>query len=264
MDIRNKRQHGTRLLVFFSAISMLTYSTNTLAKSFSGIDKAASLNLTARQLTNEELDYQRGGFIDVEGFKVNIGLEKVVLIDGDVVAQSSLVIPNIKESVNQKVGQAMGKLNARMEKLDKDMAQLKNSLDMVEDSLSDTQNSVGAGLTDAQADAVAVISPAIAFGAKNVAKPLAGSSSATKVHNNTRSTAIVPASSQLPQANIPVNDMKATVLSMNDTTTVIQNSVDNRVIQSLQVINMELSNIARRKNSGIRSRLLPQLIHSAR
>jgi hypothetical protein len=75
----------------------------------------------------------------------------------------------------------------------------------------------------------------------------------------------VVSSSQLPAASVPINNMTTAVLSMNDnTTTVIQNSVDNRVIQSLQVINMELSNIARRPNGRVRSRLLPQIIGSTR
>ncbi len=87
----------------------------------------AFINLGVQPVAPELLERQRGGFIDKEGFKVQIGLQKMTLVDGMVVAKSRLVIPDI--NVRQNVDKALENLDQAKADMDQAMMQMDEQLE---------------------------------------------------------------------------------------------------------------------------------------
>ncbi len=259
----NKRKWGAALAVVLPICCSATH-----AGFFVDTEVPTQIQLSTSTLTDIELEQQRGGFIDVDGFKVDIGLQKMVLFDGVVVAQSSLVIPPIDTA-----GKVQNKINSKMAVFDNKMDALDSTLSLLGDTLGNADILAGKGLTDSEQGVIASVAPAAVSAAGTAGST--GATAAPVILSKQQGDDVISqfglvqttgyGDAPKPSAmTAPVSKMQPAIISMSDTSMVIQNTMDNRIIQSLQVINIELSDIKRSPSAGIRSRLLPQIIQSAR
>lgn len=240
--LHRMRWDGTSVLAL---LLLLAYGSYAYAAQSSLINSTSLLKLPVPPLDNAVLDSQRGGFLDVEGFKVSIGLEKVLVVDGVMVARSRLVIPDInpRATVDAMIGQAMGDLDVAMSNLDEALGRA--GIEVTE-------------VRDVQPQPLQIQSNA----ETGIRTDTATLSQVEMVQSSEQVPVAMPVVGAAADVNAPI---ASTNFSMNDTATLVQNSVDNRLIQTLQVVNIELSNISRQTaRSSIRSRLLPQIIHSTR
>lgn len=303
------------------------------ASGFCSIEEAGAGNLITLSdspLSLRSLDQQRGGFIDANGLKIQIGLEKVVLVDGIVAARSRLVVPKldlkstmapVMADAKEQMATAKSNLNETLTESRKVMdQQLAPTLDAISQVLSDPSDADNKGplsdvnLTPQDAIAVKALSESlnrINTRLKEVPAMQATSSGASldvksnaqsgvNTENATLSLAhtdqvssgqpgyIVPVSSLSPaevekaspqsvqdrqfepqyllaplQPSMMVDQALTRVTEVGNTT-LIQNAADNRLIQTVQVLNIELSNFSRFRGQRIQTRLLPQMIQYQR
>ena len=62
--------------------------------------------LPSKALSDQELDTLRGGFFDVAGFKISLGIERSVLINNEVVTSTVLQIPDLGALIGRGPGAA--------------------------------------------------------------------------------------------------------------------------------------------------------------
>ncbi|MBU3068973.1 hypothetical protein KOI40_04025 [Aestuariicella sp. G3-2] len=277
--------------------------------------------LNESPLSLETLDRQRGGFIDANGLKIQIGLEKVVLVDGVVAARSRLVIPdmNLRSKMESSMAAAKGNMadsKAAMQEtfsdnrktLDQQMAQSFDAVNQVIGQAAETDTLGDKSLTANDAVAVNAFSESLKSVQKQLQKLPGAQRSSSGASLDVKSNAqagvntetatlslananqvsvhqpmvvSTPASSetQLTQpaaesvSQLPIQsslqpsmlvDQALTRVTEVGNTTLIQNSANNRLIQTVQVLNIELSNLSQLRGQRIQARMLPQMIQYSR
>jgi len=219
-------------------------------------------------LSLQTLDRQRGGFIDANGLTIKIGLEKVVLVDGVVAARSQLVMPtmNLQSAMSRSMDAAKETMAESKNMMEETMGNAQNngafqfggaSLDVNANAQTGV-NTDAATLSLANMNQTSVNQPAVAASA-----PMTESQHAmqeTSQQSMQQSTQHIPLSSQ---PSTLVNQALTQVTQVGNTT-LIQNAGNNKLIQTVQVMNIELSNLSAFRGQRTQSRLLPQMIQYSR
>ncbi len=268
-------------------------------------------DLNSPPLSHWELDLQRGGFFSVKGLNIKIGLEKIVLFDGELVTKTKFTLPNIDAkspaqatiaASNQKLAQTKQLLSGIKTAIKKaQQPQLDPKALTAITKAIDTPNPANGNDTSIQLTANTQPGNTLAPSKLSMADISQGSSSqlpnqeavattapTMPATNNPVTTANPSTPSPLPTNPNSVADQNtpdvaavadpldiafsspdALTLVRSTTATgglntVIQNSADSRLIQTVDVMNIEMSDISRSSHRGLNALLLPQLIHSSR
>ncbi|GAB3105426.1 hypothetical protein G8770_13510 [Aestuariicella hydrocarbonica] len=238
------------------------------------------LSFAEAPLTVQQLDRLRGGFLDKSGFKIQIGLEKVVLVDGMVAARSKLVIPEFNARAGIDV--AMAEMDQTMDSAFElmDQALTKTARDLSSQPLNEAQHESIGGLASEVDEVQSVVAP-IAEKASQAVKQVSGFQVNSKVSERTilssvgatqssvKSAGGAPTlvdSSEIQSALQPsmVLEQGLTQVLQTNSSTVVQNSADNRLIQTFDILNIELSNLSQGLGQKLNDKLLTQLMQYSR
>lgn len=237
---------------------------------YADLNSSNVLSLDESPLSWQNLDRQRGGFIDANGLNIQIGLEKIVLIDGMVAARSHLVIPSINARSNMSqamasakggMAESKGTMNNAMESSGKSMESSGKSIEQ-QMALSPHRNQTSSGTSlDLKSNAQTGIrtdTSTLSLGKANqtsLYQPGSAAGAASVAPQQPIQASLQPSM----MANQPL-----TQVAQFGNTTLIQNSADNRLIQTVQIMNIELSNLSQFRGQRIQSRMLPQMIQYSR
>ncbi|MYM63404.1 hypothetical protein [Pseudomaricurvus sp. HS19] len=267
-----------------------THSLQSLTAELSTGRAHALLQNLPRPLAEAELNEQRGGFLTAEGFNVRIGFERVTLIDGVVVARSTLTLPDMNNRM-QAMDQQMQAMSQDMEAMKNTMQEnMATSMNAMESALSNPQVQNHPGLDARGQQALATTAQALQA---NPAVDTSGSGFDLQVDSNAQAgvkrdtatlslvdaTQVQSASSLTPARALSADAGQAVSMALNTpvhvsqsmtniaqtaTTTLIQNAADNRMIQTLETLNIELSGLGPRGVPGLGRHMLPSLQYYSR
>ena len=255
-------------------------------------------------LTHEQLDQQRGGFIDKSGFKISLGFEKVVVVNGQLQTQSRFYIPEIDLTSRNK--HQMQDLATAMEALHERLNNPNNTNDITgnhsQSELTETADEVGNiadninNLTTNTSNKNSPLTPSsTSIVPSTVSSPTTNkpgmspnlttsqrtgegdyTDALLSMLNGSQST-IESAASELVEDShsatisddILVNSGSHNAITSapspsNSMSTVVMNSQDSALIQSFQMLNIRIDNLGAYRSKSINGLVLPQIIHSLR
>lgn len=246
----------------------------------SAVHDVEYLSFAEAPLNIQQLDRLRGGFLDKSGFKIQIGLEKVVLVDGMVAARSRLVIPEF--SARAGIDVAMAEMDQTMDSAFElmDQALTKAASDLSSQPLSEAQNESIGGLASEVDEVRSVVAP-IANKASQAVRRASGFEVNSTVNERTILSSVDATessltSSQGTDALVNSSDIQSalqpsmmleqglTRVLQTNSSTVVQNSADNRLIQTFDILNIELSNLTQGLGQKLNDKLLTQLMQYSR
>jgi hypothetical protein len=296
--MRNSIKSG---IIFYSMVSLVDSST-AFAEQITEIEDLKSNDIlfdvfrNDLALTKSQLDKQRGGFINKNGFKISIGFEKVVVVNGKLEAKSQFFIP-LNNTTEQNTDQfkglavAMAALQERLGQKDSDIKgnHTPDELDNVTDTLNSLTNSLSALGTSATTPqpSTFTLTTGTKSGGDNYTDALLSMLSVGQSLLDTGSVATpstsTPQGTQLTTIenpeNIPTsgpisddlivnsgsnNQLTATPNYSDSMTSVVMNSQDSSLIQSFQLLNIKIDNLGQYRSKSINELVLPQIIHSLR
>lgn len=200
-------------------------------------------------LTRHQLDRQRGGFVSPNGFKISIGFEKVVVINGKLEAKSQFYIPalNLANQSNYEINElaaVMDALKDRLEDQEINGNHSKNELAVVSDNIDGVANTLNDQLANAsnQQDALTL-------------------TTGQRSGNGQYTDSLL---SMLKGSQSLIDNAATNTYLPDNLTTVVMNSQDSSLIQNFQLLNIKIDNLGQYRSRSVNALMLPQIIHSLR
>lgn len=228
-------------------------------------------------LTRTQLDQQRGGFIDKSGFKISIGFEKIVVVNGKLEAKAQFYIPGLNLAKRDKnnvkdLALTMNALRERLNNKEYKGDHTKSEQEVVSETvdtvattlesqipkatgqrettnLTTKQNKSDERYTDAL---LSMLQSTQSSSEASASSPASGSGAGSATVTS-------------PAATSPTGPSPTVSTSLpTNLTSVVMNSTDSSLIQSFQMLNIKIDNLGQYRSRSVNSLMLPQIINSLR
>lgn len=204
-------------------------------------------------LTRSQLDQQRGGFIDKSGFKISIGFEKVVVVNGRLEAKARFYIPelNLAKPNNNNVKDLALTMNTLREKLNKKE---------YDGESTQAEQDAATGSINTVADTLKQPLP-------HTTEQHESTSLTTKqnLSDDDYTDALLSMLSSTQSSTSAPSTASSTSTSLPTTlTSVVMNTQDSSLIQSFQMLNIKIDNLGQYRSRSVNTLVLPQIINSLR